>query len=142
MDQASDGFVHALYSAVLDAGQWKLAVSRLAALADAAHAGLHDIDLAAGVVHREVLFGIEEAYNRRYMQEFASIDPRVPIALGSNKPGWLSDYDYFTEEFRNKDRFYREYIHPTGGGETLVTTFAKEGSRMGTGVLIRYMPQK
>jgi DNA-binding CsgD family transcriptional regulator len=143
MDQACDDFVHTLYSAVLDAGQWKVAIARMAALADAPHAGLHDIDFAAGVVHREVLFGIEEAYNRRYMQEFASIDPRVPIALGNNKKfGWLSDYDYFTEEFRNNDRFYREYIHAYGGGETLITSFAKEGSRMGTAVLVRDMPQQ
>jgi DNA-binding CsgD family transcriptional regulator len=142
MDQAADDFVYAIYGAVLDPQQWNVAVARMAALADAPHAGLHDIDFAAGVVHREVLFGIEEAYNRRYMQEFASIDPRVPIALGTNKFGWLSDYEYFTEEFRNNDRFYREYIHAYGGGETLITSFAKEGSRMGTAVIIRDMPQQ
>src|SRR5258708_6056580 len=142
MDQASDDFVHALYSAVLDAGQWKLAVARMAALGDAPHAGLHDIDFAGGAVHREVLFGVEEALNRQYMREYASIDPRVPVALGSNKLAWLSDYDYFTEEFRNKDRFYREYIYANGGGETLFASFAKEGSRLATAFLVRDMPQK
>ena len=142
MDQASDEFVHAIYGAVLDPGQWGLAVSRMAALVEAPHAGVFDIDFAAGVVHRTVLFGIEEAYNRRYMEEFASIDPRVPVALGNNKLAWLSDYDYFTEEFRNGDRFYREYIHANGGGETLLTTFAKEGSRLGTGVVVRRSSQE
>ena len=73
MDQACDEFVHAIYGAVLDPGQWKVAVARMAALADAPHAGLHDVDFAGGAVHREVLFGVEEAYNRRYMQEYASI---------------------------------------------------------------------
>ena len=142
MDQAADEFVHALYGAVLEPDQWKLAASRLAALADAPHAGIFDSDFAAGVVHREVLFGIDEASNRRYMEEFASIDPRVPVALGNNKLMWLSDYDYFTEEFRNNDRFYREYIHANGAGETLLSSFAKEGTRMGTAVLIRDMPQQ
>lgn len=137
MDQACDEFVHAIYGAVLDAGQWKVAIARMAALADAPHAGLHDADFAGGVVHREVLFGIEEALNRRYMQEFASIDPRVPVALGNNKLAWLSDYDYFTEEFRNNDRFYREYIHANGGGETLLASFAKEGSRIATAFVVR-----
>jgi hypothetical protein len=140
MDQACDEFAHALYGAVLDAGQWKVAIARMAALADAPHAGLHDIDFAGGMVHREVIFGIEESYNRRYMQEFASIDPRVPVALGSNKLEWLSDYDYFTEEFRNNDRFYREYIYANGGGETLFASFAKEGSRLATAFLVRDMP--
>lgn len=142
MDQAADDFVHVLYSAVLDAEQWGVAVSRLAALAEAPHAALMDSDFAAGVVHRTVLFGIDEADNQRYLQEFASIDPRVPVVLGSNKLAWLSDYDFFDEAFRNKDRFYREYMHPNGGGETLLTTFAKEGSRIGTSALIRDMPQQ
>lgn len=142
MDQASDEFVHALYGAVLDAEQWKVAASRLAALAEVAHAGIFDSDFAAGVVHRTVLFGIEESLNRQYMQDYASIDPRVPVALGHNKLTWLSDFDYFTEEFRKKDRFYQEYIYPNGGGETLLATFAKEGSRLGTAVLIRGAPQQ
>jgi DNA-binding CsgD family transcriptional regulator len=137
MDQACDEFVHAIYGAVLDAGQWKVAVARMAALTDAPHAGLHDADFAGGIVHREVLFGIEEALNRRYMQEFASIDPRVPVALGNNKLAWLSDFDYFTEEFRNNDRFYREYIHANGGGETLLASFAKEGSRIATSFVVQ-----
>jgi DNA-binding CsgD family transcriptional regulator len=141
MDQASDEFVHAIYGAVLDVGLWKAAIARMAALADAPHAGLHDIDFAGGVVHREVLFGVEEAYNRRYMQEFASIDPRVPVALGNNKLAWLSDYDHFTEEFRKNDRFYREYIHANGGGETLFASFAKEGSRIATTFIVRGMHQ-
>ena len=141
MDQACDEFVHAIYGAVLDPGQWKVAVARMAALADAPHAGLHDVDFAGGAVHREVLFGVEEAYNRRYMQEFASIDHRVPVALGNNKLAWLSDYDYFTEEFRKNDRFYREYIHANGGGETLLATFAKEGSRIATTFIVRSMHQ-
>lgn len=137
MDQACDEFVHAIYGAVLDTGQWKVAIARMAALADAPHAGLHDADFAGGVVHREVLFGIEESLNRRYMQEFASIDPRVPVALGNNKLAWLSDFDYFTEEFRNNDRFYREYIHANGGGETLLASFAREGSRIATSFVVR-----
>jgi DNA-binding CsgD family transcriptional regulator len=141
MDRACDEFVHAIYDAVLDAGQWKAAIARMAALADAPHAGLHDIDFAGGVVHREVLFGVDEAYNRRYMEEFASIDPRVPVALGNNKLAWLSDYDYFTEEFRKNDRFYREYIHANGGGETLFASFAKEGSRIATTFVVRGMHQ-
>lgn len=142
MDQASDDFVHALYDAVLDKEQWKVAIARLAALAEAPHAGLFDADFAAGTLHREVLFGIEEADSRRYMLEFASIDPRVPVALGNNKLEWLSDYDYFTEEFRSKDRFYREYLYAQGGGESLVATVAREGSRLGTAVLIRDAPQE
>ena len=142
MDQACDEFVHAIYGAVLDPEQWGPAVSRMAALVEAPHAGVFDSDFAAGIVHRTVLFGIEEANNRRYMEEFAAIDPRVPVALGNNKLAWLSDYDYFTEEFRKGDRFYREYIYANGGGETLLTTFAKEGSRLGTGVVVRGSSQE
>lgn len=142
MDRASDDFVHAIYGAVLDPAQWGLAVSRMAALVEAPQAGVFDSDFAAGMVHRTVLFGIEEDLNRQYLRDFASIDPRVPIALGTNKLAWLSDYDYFTEEFRNGDRFYREYIYANGGGETLITTFAKEGSRLGSGVVIRDRSQK
>ncbi len=64
------------------------------------------------------------------------------MALGNNRLAWLSDHDLFTEEFRKKDRFYREYIYANGGGETLITTFAKEGSRLGTAALIRTSPQE
>ena len=142
MDQTSDDFVHALYDAVLDKEKWKVAIARLAAMADAPHAGMFDSDFAAGTIHREALFGIEEAENRRYMMEFASIDPRVPVALGNNKLAWLSDYEYFSEEFRSKDRFYREYIYAKGGGETLLATFAREGTRLGTAVLIRGASQQ
>src|SRR3954463_3122726 len=142
MDAAADEFIHSIYDAVLDPAQWQLAVSRMAGLIEAPHAGVFDSDFAAGVVHRTVLFGIEEAENTRYMREFASIDPRVPVALGHNKLEWLSDYDYFTEEFRNSNRFYREYIHQNNGGETLLAAFAKEGSRLGTAVIVRTRVQK
>jgi DNA-binding CsgD family transcriptional regulator len=142
MDTAANEFVHAIYDAVLDPEQWGSAVSRMANLIEAPHAGVFDSDFAAGVVHRTALFGIEEAENTRYMREFASMDPRVPVALGHNKLEWLSDYDYFTEEFRNADRFYREYIYANGGGETLLTAFAKEGSRLGTAVIVRTKDQK
>jgi DNA-binding CsgD family transcriptional regulator len=57
--------------------------------------------------------------------------------LGHNKLTWLSDFDYFTEEFRNNDHFYREYIHANGGGETLLASFAKEGSRIATSFIVR-----
>src|SRR5258708_36303194 len=114
----------------------------MAAVGDAPHAGLHDIDFAGGAVHREVLFGVEEALNRQYMREYASIDPQVPVALGSNKLAWLSDYDYFTEEFRNKDLFYREYIYANAGMETLFGSFAKGGYRLATAFPVLDMAHK
>lgn len=137
MDQASDEFVHALYGAVLEPRQWGDALTRLAALADAPHASLMDIDFAAGLVHREVLIGINEVERLRYLQKYASLDPRVPMALGSHKLAWHSDYDFFDDEFRKKDRFYVEYMQPNHAGESLLTTFAREGSRIGTSALIR-----
>ncbi|MFN0039178.1 MAG: helix-turn-helix transcriptional regulator [Burkholderiales bacterium] len=137
MDQASDDFVYTLYGAVLDADQWPVVTTKLAVLADAPHCGIFDSDFAAGVVHRQTLHGIDEALNRKYMLEYASIDPRVPVALGHNKLTWLSDHEYFEEDFRNKDRFYQEYMRPNGGGESIMSVFAKEGTRMGTAVVIR-----
>jgi DNA-binding CsgD family transcriptional regulator len=141
MNQASDDFIHAIYGAILDASQWKVALSKLAALADAPRAALMDSDFAASVVYREVLFGMDEAENHRYLQEFASIDPRVPVALGNYKLSWLSDHDLFDEEFRKKERIYKEFLRPGGVGESLFATFAREGSRMGVALLARSIPQ-
>ncbi|MGF1615621.1 MAG: hypothetical protein ACFCVA_17395 [Gammaproteobacteria bacterium] len=137
MEQLAKDFVHAIYGAVLDSEKWDVALSTMAALADAEHAAVMDADFAAGVIYRSALFGIDEADNRRYMMEYASFDPRVPVVLGNNKLAWHSDYAYFDDAFRKKDRFYREFMTPRRGGESLMATFAKEGSRMGTSVLIR-----
>ncbi len=137
MDQAVDDFVHAVYGAVLDPELWPVALSGIATLADAPHAAMMDVDFAAGAVYRELLHGIDEEDNRIYLQEFASIDPRIPILLGNNKLAWLSDYDYFDDAFRKKDRFYREYMQPRGAGEALCLTCAREGSRLGTFTVVR-----
>jgi DNA-binding CsgD family transcriptional regulator len=100
-----------------------------------------DSDFAASVAYREVLFGMDEAENHRYLQEFASIDPRVPVALGNHKLAWLSDHELFDEEFRKKERIYHEFLLPGGVGESLFATFAREGSRMGVALLARSIPQ-
>ncbi len=135
--QAVDDFVHTIYGAVLDAELWPAALSRIATLVDAPRASMMDSDFAAGVVYRELLYGIDRDENRVYLQQFAAIDPRIPVLLGSNKLAWLSDHDYFDDAFRTKDRFYREYLQPRGVGETLCLTCAREGSRMGMCTLIR-----
>lgn len=135
--QSVDDFVHTLYGAVLDADLWPVALSLMAALADAPHASLMDTDFAAGVVFRALLHGIDDDDNQVYLREFASIDPRVPIFLGSNKLSWQSDFDFYDDAFRKNDRFYREYLQPRGAGETLGLLCAREGSRLGTCALIR-----
>jgi len=141
MDQATDDFIHTLYDAVLEAEKWPVAVEKLAGLVDASHASLMDSDFAAGVVYRLASYGMNAEDNASYAQDYAAIDPRIPIALGHNKLTWLSDYEFFDEAFRKKDQFYREFMHPRGGGESLLLTFAREGSRMGTSVIVRDLPQ-
>jgi DNA-binding CsgD family transcriptional regulator len=76
------------------------------------------------------------------MQEFASYDPRVPVALGNNKLIWLSDYEYFDDAFRKKDRFYQDFMVPRKGGESLVATLAKEASRLGIATVMRNVAQE
>ena len=137
MDSVADEFVHAIYSAVLDAGQWKVALSKLATLAEASRAALMDSDFAASVAYREVLHGTDESDNDRYLQEFAAIDPRIPMARGHHKLSWLSDHEVFDEAFRKSERIYREFLVPGGVGESLFTTFSREGTRMGTALLAR-----
>lgn len=137
MESVADEFVHAIYGAVMDAGQWKVALAKLATLAEAPRAALMDSDFASSVAYREVLFGMDESDNNRYLQEFAAIDPRIPVALGHHKLSWLSDLDLFDETFRKNDRIYREFLVPGGVGESLFTTFSREGSRVGTALLAR-----
>jgi DNA-binding CsgD family transcriptional regulator len=135
--QAVDEFVHAIYGAVVDSRLWPVALSKMATLADAPHASVMDSDFAAGVVYHELLHGIDRDDNQIYRRDYASIDPRIPVMLESKKLAWLSDYDYFDDEFRKSNRFYREYLQPKGVGETLCLTCAREGSRLGTCTLIR-----
>ena len=141
MDSVADEFVHAIYGAVLYAGQWEVALEKLAKLAEAPRAALMDSDLAASVAYREVLFGMDIPENHRYLQEYAAIDPRVPVALGHHKLTWLSDHDLFDEAFRKKERIYQELLVPGGIGESLFTTFSREGSRVGTALLARNTSQ-
>jgi DNA-binding CsgD family transcriptional regulator len=137
MESVADEFVHAIYGAVMDAGQWKVALAKLAMLAEAPRAALMDSDFAASVAYREVLYGMDESDNHRYLRDFAAIDPRIPVALGHHKLSWLSDHDLFDETFRSTDRIYREFLVPGGVGESLFTTFSREGSRVGTALLAR-----
>jgi DNA-binding CsgD family transcriptional regulator len=135
--QAVDEFIETIYGAILDADLWPVALSGLASLVDAPQASMMDSDFAAGVVYRELLHGIDAEDNRLYLQEFASIDPRIPFLMRSKGLAWLSDHDYFDEAFRKQDRFYSEYLRPRGLGETLGLTCAREGSRLGICALVR-----
>ena len=135
--QQIDEFVHSIYGAILDNEKWKVALAQLANLADAPRAALLDSDLAAGVTHREIYFGMDDAENRRYLTEYAAIDPRLPVGLGHNKLTWLSDLDLFDEAFRKKERIYTEFLVPRGVGESIFGMFSREGPRVGTALLAR-----
>ena len=65
MESVADEFVHAIYGAVMDSGQWEVALSKLAKLAEAPRAALMDSDFATSVAYREVLFGMEQSDNHR-----------------------------------------------------------------------------
>lgn len=137
MDEAFDEFVNIIYGAVLDVNLWKPAMAKLATIADAEFATLMDSDFAGSVVYREVLHNLDEKDNHLYLEQYAAIDPRVPVCLGNQKLEWVSDYDYFDDAFREKDRFYSELWSRYDLGEALIGTFAREGSRIGTSVLAR-----
>ncbi|HVY06494.1 MAG TPA: hypothetical protein VHB46_11010 [Burkholderiales bacterium] len=139
--QQLDEFTHFVYGAILDAEKWKVALGKLAQMAEAPRAALVDSDLAASVTYRQVYHGMGEAENQVYLTEYAAIDPRLPMVLGHNKLTWLSDYDAFDEAFRSKERIYSEFLVPGGVGESIVATFAREGSRIGTALLARNFTQ-
>lgn len=142
MEQAFDEFVHSIYGAVLDAGQWNAALANLANLAEAKYGAIMDSDLAAAVAYREVLHNFDVADNRRYLQEYAAIDPRIPLLLGHHQLTWISDKDHFDDAFRKRDRFYQELWMPGGYGESLCCAFSREGSRVGTALLARNSSQE
>jgi DNA-binding CsgD family transcriptional regulator len=132
-----DRFVAAIYEAVLDPAAWVAALGALAAMAEAEYATLIDTEPAPAPAARPVHFGLDEAARQRYAEHYAALDPR--LALGRSRPGdrWHSDADTFTESFRNQDRFYREYLRPLGGGESLMAWTAADAGRLATIMLVR-----
>lgn len=137
MEPDFDEFIHTLYGAVLDAAMWKPAMAKMAMLADAPIATILDSDFAASVVYREVLHNLTEEDNHRYLQDYAAVDPRLPFCLGHQQLTWASDYDYFDDAFREKDRFYSELWASQELGETLFSAFSREGSRLATSMIAR-----
>lgn len=135
--QQLDEFTHDIYSAILDAGKWQVALGKLANMAEAPRAALLDSDLAASVTYRQVYYGMGEAENQVYLTEYAAIDPRMPVGLGHNKLTWISDYDTFDEAFRRKERIYTEFLVPRGVGESIYGMFSREGARIGSALLAR-----
>lgn len=137
MEQDFDEFIHTLYGAVLDATMWKPAMAKMAMLADAPIATLMDSDFAASVMYREVLHNLDAEANHRYLQHYAAVDPRVPVCLGHQALTWMSDYDFFDDAFREKDRFYSELWASYDLGEALLAVFSREGSRLATAMIAR-----
>jgi DNA-binding CsgD family transcriptional regulator/PAS domain-containing protein len=132
-----DRFVASIYDAVVEPGRWVEALTALGALADASHATLIDIDPGGAVNWTPVHAGLDEQTQRRYADRYAAMDPRV--SLGRSRAGerWHSDAETFTESFRSQDRFYREFLRPLGGGESLMAWTAADGGRVATILLVR-----
>jgi DNA-binding CsgD family transcriptional regulator len=108
------GVVGDIYAAGLDATLWPKALAGMTRVVGGIAATLEVFDRKAPALIEFHSFGIPPANELAYLDQYATLNPRIP-ALINGKPGSLiTDYTVLDERGMNRNPFYADFLAPVG----------------------------
>jgi DNA-binding CsgD family transcriptional regulator len=109
-----EAIVHLLYEAVAEPAGWPDFFTSLGQAIDANSVHMLAIDKKHGALSYSDGFNLPTEGELAYIQQYASIDPRMAAVLQVDPGKWLHCHEMFDEDFVARDPFYQEFLIPIG----------------------------